>query len=151
MINWDYLSINSSDKAVELIKNNLHQINWIKLHQNENPAVIKILENNPEMINWTILSYNKNAVELLKSNKDKINWYCIALNPLITEIIDYDDVKYLISGIIYKNPNIFVYDYKQMEINFLDINEDILKEVLKPSRIYRNLELFNYDIDDMFE
>jgi hypothetical protein len=38
-----------------------------------------------------------------------------------------------------------------MEMNFLDITEGIIKEVMKPARIFRNIELYNYDIDDMFE
>ena len=38
-----------------------------------------------------------------------------------------------------------------MRINFQDLEEEIIKEVMKPSRIFRNLELYNYDIDDMFD
>ncbi len=35
--------------------------------------------------------------------------------------------------------------------NFEVLEEEIIKEVMKPSRVIRNLELFNYDIDDMFD
>ena len=50
-----------------------------------------------------------------------------------------------------ENPAIFELDYKQMRINFQDLEEEIIKEVMHPRRIFRNLELYNYDIDDMFD
>ena len=148
-INWSCLSANPS--AILLLTNNQNKINWIKLHYNINPKAIKLLEKNPNMINWTILSYNKNAIELLKSNQNNINWFSIGLNPKVIEIIESNNKKYLISNIIYKNPNIFVYDYKQMEINFMNMNEEIMMEVLKPERVFRNLKLFNYNFNDMYE
>ena len=38
-----------------------------------------------------------------------------------------------------------------MRINFQDLEEEIIKEVMKPRRIFRNLELYDYDVDDMFD
>jgi hypothetical protein len=42
-------------------------------------------------------------------------------------------------------------DYIKMRKNFENLEEEIIKEVMKPSRIIKNLELYNYDIDDMFD
>ena len=70
----------------------------------------------------------KSLIELLKDNHYKINW------KLFSE-----------------NPSIFTLDYNQMRINFQDLEEEIIKEVMKPRRIFRNLELYGYDIDDMFD
>ena len=38
-----------------------------------------------------------------------------------------------------------------MEINFMNMNEEIMMEVLKPERVFRNLKLFNYNFNDMYE
>ena len=81
-----------------------------------------------EKLDWPRLSSNPNAIELLEENQDKINWYWFSLNP-----------------------SIFTLDYTQMRINFQDLEEEIIKEVMKPRRIFRNLELYGYDIDDMFD
>ena len=72
------------------------------------------------------LSLNPNAIDILKENKNKIH------------------------KIIYTNPGIFQLDYEEMKINFQDFEEDLIKEILKPTRVIRNLILFNYDIDDMY-
>ena len=93
-----------------------------------NKNVIQLLKENHEKINWDSLSFNPNAIELLKENPDNIDWKRFSENPAIFEL-----------------------DYKQMRINFQDLEEEIIKEVMKPSRIFRNLELYNYDIDDMFD
>ena len=37
------------------------------------------------------------------------------------------------------------------EIDTGNLEEEIIKEVMKPSRIIKNLVLYNYDIDDMFD
>ena len=66
-------------------------------------------------LNWHGLSFNPNAIELLKENPDKINWKCFSENPAIFEL-----------------------DYKQMRINFQDLEEEIIKEVMKPSRVFKN-------------
>jgi len=38
-----------------------------------------------------------------------------------------------------------------MEINFEPLAEEIIKEVMHPRRIFRNIELYGYDIEDMFD
>ena len=84
-------------------------IDWDALSLNKN--AIHLLEANPDKINWMNLSENKNAIELLKDNRDKINWY---------------------------NPSIFELDYEKMRINNQGMYEDLIKEVMKPSRVFKN-------------
>ena len=38
-----------------------------------------------------------------------------------------------------------------MQKNFENLEEEIIREVLKPKRVKRNLELYNYDIEDMYD
>jgi hypothetical protein len=38
-----------------------------------------------------------------------------------------------------------------MRKNFEDMEEEILKVVLHPKRVFRYLEEFNYDVDDMYD
>jgi len=83
---------------------------------------------NINKLNWIFLSINPNAIELLKENQDKIS------------------INYISS-----NSSIFKLDYEKMRKNFEDLEEEILKEVLKPRRIMRNLELYGYDIEDMYD
>jgi hypothetical protein len=111
MIDWDYLSLNKN--AIHLLEANPEKINWDNLSLNKN--AIHLLEANPDKINWMNLSENKNAIELLKDNRDKINWYNISYNPSIFEL-----------------------DYEKMRINNQKIYEDLIKEVMKPSRVFKN-------------
>ena len=66
-------------------------------------------------LNWNYLSYNKNAIELLKENPEKIDWDYLSLNPAIFEL-----------------------DYEKMRINNEEIYEDLIKKVMKPSRVFKN-------------
>ncbi len=114
-LDWDKLSSNPNDGAIELLKANPDDINWGRLSKNPNPSAIellktKMIEENEmyeddydnldyyEKINWANLSSNANpeAIELLKENQRKINWYILSGNPAI-----FDDI-------IVINPNFSV-------------------------------------------
>ena len=125
-IDWAQLCLNEDKRAIELLKINKNKIAWDML--SSNPNAIELLEKNMDLIDWNYLSSNPNAMNLLRDNPQMIVWYKFSLNP-----------------------SIFQLDYEQMALNFLDLQEEILKEVLKPSRVFRNLELYGYDIDDMFD
>jgi len=73
------------------------------------------LERNPENISWVNLSRNKNAMKLLEKNQDKIDWYNLSRNPSIYEL-----------------------DYEQMKDNNQEMYEELIKEVMKPSRVFKN-------------
>jgi hypothetical protein len=95
------------------LEQNREKINWSNLSYNKN--AIDLLKKNPEKINWNNLSMNKNAIDLFKANQDKIDWFYL-------------------SG----NPSIFELDYEKMRINNQDIYEDLIKEVMKPSRVFKD-------------
>ena len=62
------------------------------------------------------LSQNSNAIELLRELPFNINWFYL-----------------------FKNPNIFTYDYDKMRENMLLFKEDLMKERFHP----RNLRKFS--------
>ena len=135
-------------KLYRTIKKNQDKIYWYQF--SANPNAVEILKANPDKIDWYYLSSNPNAIELLEANQDKIDWIWLSLNEGAIELLKANPDK-----IVYKwfpeNPSIFELDYKQMRINFQDLEEEIIKEVMKPRRIFRNLELYGYDVDDMFD
>ena len=91
----------------------INDLDWDMLSLNKN--AIHLLEKNPDKINWLILSLNPNAMHLLEQNPDKINWAHLSGNPAI-----------------------FKLDYKKMRENNQEMYEDLIKEVMKPSRVFKN-------------
>ena len=81
-------------------------------------------------IDWDYLSSNPNykALEILEKNQDKINWNYLSLNP-----------------------SIFILDYEAMKKNMETLEEELLQVVLHPKRVLRNLELYGYDMEDMYD
>ena len=71
-------------------------------------------------IGFDNLSENPNAIELLEENPDKINWIYLS-----------------------ENPSIFELDYAKMRENNQDMYEDLIKEVMKPSRVFKDPN-YNY-------
>ena len=110
---------------VSILKKNLNEINWVYLCENENPEVIPILLENPDKIEWYSLSKNPNAIKLLEENQDKINWSYLS-----------------------KNSAIFELDYEKMTENNLDFYEDLIKEVMKPSRVFKERD-YDY-LEELF-
>ena len=74
-----------------------------------------MLEKQRDKIYWYNLSANPNAIELLEANQDKINWYKITGNPAIFQL-----------------------DYEEMKKNNQEMYEELIKEVMKPSRVFKN-------------
>ena len=110
-INWNHLSFNIN--AIHLLEENQDKIDWAFLSYNKN--AIHLLEENFNKIDFDCLSFNKNAIHLLEENQDKIDWYILSANP-----------------------SIFQLDYEKMKENNLEIYEDLIKEVMKPSRVFKN-------------
>ena len=105
----------SLNKPVWKLRNwiDIKKLDWHSL--SFNPNAIEILEKNEDKIDWYYLSYNPNAIELFEKNTDKINWYNISSNPAIFEL-----------------------DYEAMKKNNQEIEEELIKEVMKPSRVFKN-------------
>ena len=134
---WDYLCLNQSPDAIQILKENPGRIRWDLL--SSNPGAIKMLEENPTCINmwhlcgnpaaihliermnkihWMQLSKNPNAIHILEKNKDKIDWYSLSQNPAIFE------------------PEYNMLSIKRTHI----LREELMKKTLHPTRIQYWLE-----------
>jgi hypothetical protein len=94
-INSFHLSRNESDKAIELLKENPDKIDWVELSGNSNLNVMELLKENPDKIDWGSLSINDNAIDLIKEKPDKIDWYHLSQNINAIELLkeNYLDEK----------------------------------------------------------
>lgn len=61
-INWEQISSQTCDAAIQILEKNLDKVDWNKL--SSNPAALHILENNPDKISWYHLSHNFGAFRL---------------------------------------------------------------------------------------
>ena len=81
------------------------------------------------MIVWSSLSSNPNGIKLLEQNQDKISWSDIS-----------------------NNTEIFELDYNGMKKNNLEMEEDLIKEVMKPTRLFKMIEKYGDEyLELMFE
>ena len=119
-IHWTCLSLNTSDRAIELLEQNQDKIHWYNL--SSNPNALEILIANPDNIDWYYLSSNPNAIELLKVNVNKIN---------------LDNLS--------KNSAIFIYDYDFIKDKNKELNEEIIYKSLHPKRMLRLMEEYGED------
>ena len=79
--NLDWIVLSKNPMAVDLLRENIHEIHWTNLSRNE--KVIDLLKQYYSNINWKELSLNKNAISLLQNNQDKIDWCNLSKNLLI--------------------------------------------------------------------
>ena len=110
-INWRLLSANPF--AIDFLLENKHEILWRIF--SGNPNAVPFLEQHSHLIDWFRLSSNPNALHLLQANPEKIDWFQLS-----------------------KNPSIFELDYETMRTNNLEFYEELVKEVKKPSRVFKN-------------
>lgn len=157
---WFNLSLNTNENAIKLLLENQDKLScWYYLSLNNNDKIIKLLKDNPEKIDWKHLSANTNdyAIEILKQNRDKIDWYTLIFNPnyKAIELIrqESEKNKYLIGcPFLFKNRSIFELDYEAIKKNNEPFEEELIKEVMKPSRIFKMIETYgdNY-LEIIFE
>jgi hypothetical protein len=112
-----------------------------------NPNAIKLLKSNPNKINWEALSLNPNAIKILEENRDKIHYWNLSANPNAIELLkeNLNDIHWIALS---KNPSIFQLDYETMKIANQGIYEELIKEVMKPSRVFKNPD-YDY-IEELF-
>jgi hypothetical protein len=148
-IEWIYFSSNSNDKAIELLNMNRDKINWNNFCYNPNDKIIPILLENLEEVDWNSIYFNSN--EKIKNFMETYNPFNKRLISTIRQLrgMYYEDEEKEVEGYTFKS--VFKYDYEKMRKNFEDFEEDLLKAVLHPRRVMRNLELYGYDLDDMFD
>jgi len=106
---WSYLSNNSKQQAVDMIKERLeyekvnvpdidehNRVSYNSLCYNENPEIMELIKERIEyeiilweenedlqmvdILDWSYLSANPSAIELLKSNIDMIDWVSLSTN-----------------------------------------------------------------------
>jgi hypothetical protein len=143
---WDYLCINQSPEAIEILKENPTKIRWDLL--SSNPAAIQLLEENPTCINMYYLCANPAAIHLIEQQMDKINWIQLSKNPNAIHILEKNQEKidwYSLS----ENTAIFEPDYKAMSMERTNIlREELIKKSLHPTKIQYWLEN-GLSIDDI--
>lgn len=154
-INWYFLSTNKN--AIQLLEANRDKVNWCQLMKYKN--AIHLITKNPNRILWCELCKNKNAADIILKNLDKIDISYLLLN-FNKKIINYikSNIKLLKSinyfrsytwSLLSKNPSIFILDYEAMKKNNERLEEDLIKEVMKPSRVFKNPD-YDY-IEELFE
>lgn len=80
-VNFDLLSRNSSDRAVDFLTINKDRINWDVLCTNVNPRAIDFLRRHPEKIQFYNLSGNPQGSDLLvKEYSHRIHWNALSGN-----------------------------------------------------------------------
>jgi hypothetical protein len=140
-INWANISTNPS--AIEFLYDNFHKINWTSLSSNS--AALDIIIAYPERVSSIYLSRNTSAIHLLMERPELIEWRNLSSNPSAIEILkaNQDMIDYVSLS---ANPAIFEVDYQRMTSNIQDLYEDLLKEVMKPSRVLKERD---YDYLEM--
>ena len=175
-INWFYLSKNPN--AIKILDENRDKIVWNWFCLNTNPAAIKIIEENRDKIEWFLLLQNPNAIRIIKEemriNPDNIDLYqlsrnpnclnllfefnrdinihflCYNTNPEVLPILEKnkDKLKKADWYHLSENPIIFKLDCEKMKENNQDFYEELIKEVMHPSRVFKNPD-YDY-IEELF-
>lgn len=81
-ISWNILSKNTTDKAIELLKENQDKIDWEFLALNHNDNAFELIIKNLDKIDWDYLITNPNPkiIKLFENNQNKISWYYLSMN-----------------------------------------------------------------------
>ena len=108
-----------------------------KLSLSLNPNAINFLEANQNKINWNNLSFNPNAIKLLNEKRDRIDYCNLSANPNTMKLLE-DNIDNIYWYELSRNPSIFELDYETMKRNNEGIYEELIKEVMKPSRVFKN-------------
>jgi len=103
-----------------------------------------MLEKNQHLIEWSELSLNINAISLLEKNQHLIEFYNLSFNINAISILEQNqkEIDYINISL---NPSIFELDYKEMKINNQEIEEELIKEIMKPSRLFKMIEKYGED------
>ena len=144
---WFNLSLNTNDKAIDILINNQDKIQWDLFSSNSNTKAVELLFQNPNKINWNYLSKNSNdkAVEFLLENKDKIDWNRFSLNTNDKAIELLLENKDKINWVL-----LLVENYNPKVIDIIKDNLDKLGD-LEWSLLSENPYIFKLDYDKMRE
>jgi len=96
---------------------------------------------------WNYLSENPNAIDLLEKNQKKIDWCRLSVNPNAIHLLEQNQ-EIIIWKYLTTNPSIFELDYEAMKRNNQATYKELIKEVMKPSRVFKNPD-YDY-IEELF-
>ena len=88
-------------------------------------------------INWRDISLHTTNINVLRTYKDKLDWSLLSKNPDAIKLLEKQRDKIDYFGIS-SNPSIFQLDYEAMRIANQEFEEELVKEVMKPSRVFKN-------------
>jgi hypothetical protein len=143
-IEWNALPMNKNDKILSLFEKNIDKMNgncWFWLSLNNSNKALEILEANPDKIVWPNLAENDNdkAIELLRKNLNKIEVHLLFRNhnPKAIELIkEMGIVGCKMPLSIFENPNIFAYNYEAMKDHMKNTwLRDLLKYWCHPKNV----------------
>ena len=149
---WNNLCSNPSVRAINIIKNNYDKIDFEGLSKNTNTEVIPIIRTNLDKCDCSELSRNPIMIPLLREYPTKINWgYLFGNNSeeameLIKENIDKLSESGVSLGLLSLNPAIFILDKDAMMRQIQHFAEDLISTVLHPTRVYKHMETYQYNI-----
>lgn len=118
---WEQLSRNPSEEAAKILEKNIDQITWYSFSRHSNPTALRIIA----------------------ANMDKVCMYGLSKNPSIEAMrlfLGADGCHERVQ--IYKNPNIYTYNYDAMRRDALHaaLREEFMAWYWSPSRVSKYLE-----------
>ena len=156
--NIQYLNLNRfslNPKSISFLSKpeNNHMIRWNYIYSNPN-ITIELIElgkkcSNTYPINWRDISLHSTNINVLRTYKDKLDWSLLSKNPDAIKLLEKQRDKIDYFGIS-SNPSIFQLDYEAMRIANQAFEEELVKEVMKPSRVFKYHD-HNYDyLEELF-
>jgi len=138
-INWDYLCMNQSKEAIDLLMQYPDKIDWMTL--SSNPYAIDVLRQNPDKIDYWGLSWNPYAIDLIEAymaRKDivpVVSWLGLSQNRNAIHILEKNKNK-IDWRLFSLNPSIFQPNYKRLTVERMNVlREDLMQKTLHPSKI----------------
>lgn len=179
-INWDVLSTNSSNAAVDLLLEE-NKIEWwfassntnerivarfgehrielssLRLSQNRSNMAVQFLLNEGR-IDWNQFCKNPNdiavthIIKTIRENSTQICWtsLCENTNPRVFDVLRENKDKIVWSKFL-QNPICFTYDYEMMRKNCREIKKEIDAMFLRPENVMAMIEIERKDDETDFD
>jgi len=139
---WEYLSKNTSPRAIAILEKNFDKIHWLQLSANKCDKALDLLEKNKDKIDWNMLMrYNTNhrAIKLIEENIDlRIDWNELCHNSSALHLFEkLEDKNKLNYHSLSDNPVIFELNKKYLKEKMDIIREEICIKVFHPRFVDR--------------
>jgi len=142
--NWYYLCLNPHPCAIKILKlfpEKIHS-NIVKNSGEEAYDLIYIYvkehaRNDPKILSIMCANTNPRVIQLLDEySPDMYDWEALCNNPSAISILVRWENRYRIKALfLFRNPNIFVYNYENMRKNTEVFKEELMERVWAPSNI----------------